>query len=75
MAKQIKFLIIVGTEEELATGKGEPAITLTDAASQLGFSEPKLRSMIRDGTIVLAPVGSIGKRMLFRSSDINKLRG
>lgn len=75
MATMLKYAIIVGTEADLDAGKGVVAMTFTEVAASLGFSEAKLRSLIKDGSLVLVPVAKIGRSGLYLSSEVEKLKG
>lgn len=63
---------VVGTPEELAAGRGEIAVTITQAAARLGVSEKTLREWVEEGRI--APVGRCARIALFRTGDVEKLR-
>lgn len=64
--------ILVGTPEEIRSGRGAPVVTAKQARQWLGLSEAGFRLLVTQG--YLAPVGQVGKALLFLETDVERLR-
>jgi len=68
----IEVLILVGTAQELAKGKGRTAVIATEAASRLRVSERTFRSLIAAGEI--SPIATLLRSDLFDAAEVLALQ-
>lgn len=71
MAERIVVQVVVGTAEEIRSGRGECALTTAQAAAKLKLSPTGLRILLDTG--VLKPCAKFAKAFLFRESDVDRL--
>ncbi len=67
------IMIVVGSEEELKAGRGEPALTFTQAAARLGVTVLTLRKYIEKALITPFEERLSGA-LLFPESAVEQLR-
>lgn len=65
-------VILVGEPEAIRAGRGEVAVTATQAAALLSVSVSAFRNFMKQGAI--APIASIANADLFLESDVQQLR-
>ena len=68
----LTVVILVGEPEAIRAGRGEIAVTATQAAAMLKVSESAFRNFMKQGAI--APVAMISNASLFKESDVERLR-
>lgn len=68
----LEVVILVGTAQELAKGKGRTAVVATEAASRLRVSERTFRSLIAAGEI--KPIATLLRSDLFDAGEVLALR-
>lgn len=66
------FTIYADTEEALRSGKGQVALTSTQAAAKLGVHERSIRTFVKDGILTPCPEKS-GCSPLYLECDVIQL--
>ena len=72
LSDTLVLLMVVGTAEDLAAGRGETVITVTEAAAVLGVSRQAVSKMVASDRLV--PLTRYEGAWLFKESDVRKLR-
>ncbi len=72
MARDTVVQIVVGSSEQIRSGRGETAVTQTDAAFRLKISPSRLSQLSDAGR--LRPVAQLGRMLLYLESDVEALR-
>lgn len=69
---ELVLQIVVGTAENIRAGRGETAVTGTEAGARLGISGARIGQLAKDG--ILRPVTFFQGTALFLESDVEALR-
>lgn len=69
---EIAVQIVVGTPDEIRSGRGETAVTPTEAGARLGVSSTRVSQLVKDGA--LRPVTYFQNTALFLEREIEALR-
>ncbi len=63
------FTVYAETEEQLRGGKGQVALTSTQAAAKLGTHERSIRTFVKQGLLTPCPEKS-GSQVLYLEHDV-----
>lgn len=66
------FFVYADTEDELRNGKGQVALTSTQAAARLGVHERRIREFVKNGDLTPCPEKS-GCSPLYLEADVMQL--
>lgn len=66
------FTVYADTEQELRSGKGQVALTSTQAAAKLGVHERRIRAFVNEGILTPCPEKS-GCSPLYLEADVMNL--